>query len=99
MNASENRVEFIVYCHEIISGSDLGLHFAATLEAAQSDVRIYRDAFRTIDPAGEPLGVLAIHEMVLRMPDVATMIDLLNSPESILKSCLTSRKRVAVTVD
>ncbi|MBP2489006.1 hypothetical protein JOH50_004733 [Rhizobium leguminosarum] len=99
MNGSQNRDEFIVYCHEIISGSDVGLHFAATLEAAHSNARIYRDAFRTLDPTGEPLGVLAVYEMVLRMPDVATMIDLLNSPDSLLKSCLTSRKRVAVTVD
>jgi hypothetical protein len=98
MKGGRNGDEFIVYCHEIISGSDVGLHFAATFDAAQADVRIYRDALRTIDPTGEPLGVLAIYEMVLRMPDVATMIDLLNSPESLLRSCLTSRRRVAMTV-
>ena len=99
MNGSRNRDEFIVYCHEIIPGSDVGLHFAATLEAAQSGARTYRDAFRAIDPTGDPLGILAVCEMILRMPDIATMIDLLNSPESLLRMCLKSRKRVAVTVD
>jgi hypothetical protein len=70
-------VEFTVYCHETISGSDVGLHFVSTLESAKADVGIYRDAFRSIDPTGETLGSLAIYEMVLQMPDIAAMIDLL----------------------
>ncbi|TAZ56696.1 hypothetical protein [Rhizobium ruizarguesonis] len=92
-------MEFTVYCHEIMSGSDVGLYFAATLEQSKAEVEEYRAALRQIDPTGEPLGTLCIYEMVLRMPDVATMIDLLNSPESLLKTCLMSRKLVGFTVD
>ncbi|MGO7299590.1 hypothetical protein ACCS72_24490 [Rhizobium ruizarguesonis] len=90
-------MEFTVYCHEIISGSDVGLHFAATIEQSKASVGIYRDAFRTMDPTGETLGPLAIFEMVLRMPDVGTMIDILNSPDSLLRTCLVSKKLVAIT--
>lgn len=90
-------MEFTVYCHEIISGSDIGLHFAATIEQSKASVGIYRDAFQTMDPTGELLGTLSIFEMVLRMPDVATMIDILNSPESLLRTCLVSRKLVTFT--
>lgn len=92
-------MEFTVYCHEIISGSDVGLHFAATLEQSKAEVAECRAALRQIDPTGEPLATLCIYEMVLRMPDVATMIDLLNSPESLLNTCLMSRKLVVFTVD
>nr|WP_041935454.1 hypothetical protein [Rhizobium leguminosarum] len=92
-------MEFTVYCHEIISASDVGLHFAATLAKSKAEVGEYRKALRTINPTGEPLGTLAIYEMVLRMPDVATMVDLLNSPESLLRTCLMSRKLVALTAD
>jgi hypothetical protein len=75
------------------------MHFAGTLEQSKAEVAEYRAALRQMDPTGEPLGTLCIYEMVLRMPDVATMIDLLNSPESLLKICLMSRKLVALTVD
>ncbi len=27
-------MEFTIYCHEIMSGSDVGMHFSATLEEA-----------------------------------------------------------------
>lgn len=97
MNGGEIRLEFTVYCHEIISGSDVGLHFSATLDSALADLSIYREAFSKLDSTGELLGSLAVYEMVLRMPDVATMVDLLNSPESLLRACLTSRKHVAVS--
>lgn len=92
-------MEFIVYCHEIIAGSNVGMHFAGTLEQSKAEVAEYRAALRQIDPTGEPLGTLCIYEMVLRMPDVATMIDLLNSPESLLEICLMSRKLAALTID
>ncbi|MGO8172510.1 hypothetical protein ACC764_18605 [Rhizobium ruizarguesonis] len=92
-------MEFIVYCHEIIAGSDVGMHFARTLAQSKAEVGEYRAALRQIDPTGEPLGTLGIYEMVLRTPDVATMIDLLNSPESLLNTCLVSRKLVAFAVD
>ncbi|MBB2780296.1 UNVERIFIED_ORG: hypothetical protein GGE55_001678 [Rhizobium esperanzae] len=92
-------MEFIVYSHEIIAGSDVGMHFSGTLAQSKAEVAEYRAALRLIDPTGEPLGTLRVYEMVLRMPDVATMIDLLNSPESLLKTCLISRKFVAFTVD
>jgi len=90
-------VEFTVYGHEIIAGSDVGMHFAGTLQRSEAAVGEYRAALRQIDPTGEPLGTLRIYELVLRMPDAATMIDLLNSPESILRTCLVSRKLVAFT--
>lgn len=92
-------MEFTVYCHEIMSGSDVGAHFSATLEEAKAGVSDFRMALQQIDPMGEPLGNLRIYEIVLRLPDVATMVDLLNSPESLLKSCQVSKKLVAVTVD
>jgi len=92
-------VEFTVYCHEITSGSDVGLHFAATLDDAKTDLALYRDAFRTIDPTGELLGTLAIYEMVLCLPNFAMMIDLLNSPEALLRTCLKSRKLIAFTAE
>lgn len=92
-------MEFTVYCHEIISGSNVGMHFSATLEQATMEVREYREAFRQIDPTGEPLGTLGIYELVLQMPNVATMIDILNYPESLLTTCQISRTLVAFTVD
>jgi hypothetical protein len=92
-------VEFTVYCHEIISGSDMAMHFSATLEQSKAEVGEYREALRQIDPTGEPLGTLNIYELVLQIPDVAMMIDVLNSPESLLMTCLISRKPVAFTVD
>lgn len=96
---SEHRMKFTVYGHEIMSGSDVGLHFAATLEDTKVRVAEYRTALRQIDPTGELLGTLRIYEMALRMPDVATMVDLLNSPESLLKTCLISKKLVGLTID
>ncbi|MDM9644880.1 hypothetical protein [Rhizobium sp. S163] len=87
-------MEFTVYGHEIISGSDIGMHFSATLEEARIAVAGYREAMTQIDPTGESLGRLGIHELVVRTPDVETMIVLLNSPYSLLSSCLTSRRLV-----
>ncbi|TAY23204.1 hypothetical protein ELH92_19060 [Rhizobium ruizarguesonis] len=92
-------MEFTVYCHEIISGSDVGMHFSATLEQSKAEVGEYREALRQMDPTGEPLGALGIHEFVLRMPDVAMIIEILNSPESLLQCCQIRRQRVAFTVD
>ncbi|NKL46507.1 hypothetical protein GFL57_37185 [Rhizobium leguminosarum bv. viciae] len=92
-------MEFTVYCHEIISGSDVGMHFSATLEQSKAEVREYREALRQLDPTGEPLGAFGIYEFILRMPDVAMIIEILNSPESLLESCLIRRRRVAFTVD
>jgi hypothetical protein len=93
------HVEFTVYCHEIISGSDVGMHFSATLKQSQAEAGEYREALRQMDPTGEPLGTLAIYELVLQMPDVATIIDVLNCPETLLRTCLISRKLVALTAD
>ncbi len=87
-------MEFTVYGHEVISGSNIGMHFFATLALSEAAASDYREAFRLMDPAGEPLGRLGIYEFVLRMPEITTMIDLLNSPESLLRTCLISRKRV-----
>lgn len=53
-------MEFTVYCHEIMSGSDVGLHFAATLKRSKAEVGEYRAALRQIDPTGEPLGTMYI---------------------------------------
>jgi hypothetical protein len=75
------------------------MHFSATLEQSKAEAGEYREALRQIDPTGEPLGTLGIYELVLQMPDVATMIDVLNSPESLLTTCQISRKLVAFTVD
>jgi hypothetical protein len=90
---------FTVYCHEIISGSDVGLHFSASLDQSVAAAEDYRSAYRIFDPAGPPIGPLAIYEMVLRMPDAATMIDVLNSPDSLFLICLKSRWVVAQSVD
>ncbi|MDX0563777.1 hypothetical protein GOD83_06800 [Sinorhizobium medicae] len=92
-------MKFTVYCHEIISGSDVGLYFSASLEQSIAAAENYRSAYRIFDPAGPPLGTLAIYEMVLRMPGAAAMIDVLNSPESLLPICLKSRRLVAESVD
>ncbi|MGO6926107.1 hypothetical protein ACCS55_15830 [Rhizobium ruizarguesonis] len=93
------RVEVIIYCHEIVSGSDLGMHFSGTLKEAKAAATEYREAFRRFDPDGGSTGALGIYEMVLRMPDVGTMIDLLNSPESIFRTCLQGGKCVAAAID
>jgi hypothetical protein len=90
---------FTVYGHEIISGSDVGMHFSATLEQARAEVAAYREAMTRIDPTGEPLGPLGIHELVLRLPDVETMIVLLNSPYPLLASCLTGRRLVEIAAN
>ncbi|TBG66117.1 hypothetical protein ELG72_24990 [Rhizobium leguminosarum] len=92
-------MKITVYCHEIITGSDVGMHFSATLAQSKAELGEYREALRQIDPTGEPLGTLGIYELVLQIPDVATMIDVLNSPESLLTTCQISRKLVAFTVD
>lgn len=91
-------MDFTVYCHEIISGSDVGMHFSASLDLAVSAAEDYRKAIRLLDPGGSALGTLAIYEMVLQMPDVEAMISLLNSPESLLLTCLKSRRLVANSV-
>ncbi len=91
-------MEFTVYGHEIISGSDIGMHFSATLDEARVAVAEYREAMTLIDPTGEPLGRLGIHELVLRLPDVEMMIDLLNAPFSLLASCLISRRVVTLSI-
>ncbi|TAX29815.1 hypothetical protein [Rhizobium leguminosarum] len=92
-------MEFIVYCHQITSGSDVGMHFSATLQESKARVAEYRAALRQIDPTSEPLGALGIYAMALRMPDVATIIDILNSPESLLATCLVRKKLVTLIVD
>ncbi|TAZ56709.1 hypothetical protein ELH71_09985 [Rhizobium ruizarguesonis] len=75
------------------------MHFSATFKEAKANARVYREALRQIDPTGEPLGTLGIYEMVLRMPDVATMIELLNSPESLLKRCVIRINLMAFTAE
>ncbi|MDR9808888.1 hypothetical protein [Rhizobium hidalgonense] len=85
-------MQFIVYGHEIMSGSDIGMHFSLSLAQSQSEAASYREAIRRLDPTAAPLGTLAIHEIILELPDVPMMIDLLNSPESLLRICLKSRK-------
>jgi hypothetical protein len=75
------------------------MHFSATFKEAKANARVYREALRHIDPTGEPLGTLGIYEMVLRMPDVATMIELLNSPESLLKRCVIRINLMAFTAE
>ncbi|WP_064683261.1 hypothetical protein [Rhizobium bangladeshense] len=92
-------MEIKVYCHEIVSGSDVGMHFSASLELSVAAAGEYRRAFRVLDPGGSPLGSLAIYEMVLQLPDFATMIDLLNSPQSLLYTCLKNRRIVAFSQD
>ena len=87
-------MEFIVYGYETISGSDVGMRFTASFEQAKTEAAIYRAAFRQLDPTGEMLGAPAIHRMVLQMPDVPTIIDLLNSPECLVSICLKSRSVV-----
>jgi len=88
-------LDFIVYCHEIMAGSEVGLHFAPTLEQSKSDLEAYKAAFLGMNPEGEPLGHLAIYEIVLRIPDIGLMIDILNSPPSVFAMCLKSKRLVA----
>jgi hypothetical protein len=92
-------MEFTVYGHELVSGSDVGMHFSASLQQSEADADEYRNALRLIDPTGEPLGTLGIYEITLRMPDVATFIYVLNSPGSLCKTCVVRRKLVVITVD
>lgn len=87
-------MEFTVYGYEIISGSDIGMHFLATFEEARIAVAEYREAMTLIDSTAEPIGLLGIHELVLRLPDVEMMVALLNEPSSLLASCLISRRVV-----
>jgi len=85
---------FTVYGHEIISGSDIGMHFSATFDEARIAVAEYREAMILIDPTAEPTGRLSVHELVLRLPDVEMMVDLLNWPSSLFASCLISSRVV-----
>ncbi len=82
-----------VYGHELIPGSDVGMHFSATLALATAAAEEYVKAFRLMDPFGEPLGPLGIYEFVLTTPDITTLIDVLNSPPSVFPRCL-SRKNL-----
>ncbi|MGR9143942.1 hypothetical protein ACU8MP_16470 [Rhizobium leguminosarum] len=92
-------MEFTVYCHEISPGSDANLFFTATLEQVQTEVAEYRAELFQIDPDREPIATLGIYEIVLKTPDAAMMIELLNCPEEIYKTCLVSKKLVGLSVD
>jgi len=39
---------------------------------------------------------LAVYEVVFRMPDVATIVGVLNEPERLLEKCLVSKRLIAV---
>ncbi|MBB3947027.1 hypothetical protein GGQ73_002991 [Rhizobium skierniewicense] len=92
-------MEFTVYGHEIGCGPDVGMHFCMTLENTKVAVREYREALWSLNPGGEPLGTLGVYEITARLPNITTMIDLLNSPDSIFMSCLISKKLVAADID
>lgn len=82
-----------VYAHEVISGSDIGMHFFMTLTLATAAAAEYHEAFRMMDPLSEPLGKLSIYEFILTTPEITTLIYILNSPQSVFSMCL-SRERI-----
>lgn len=87
-----------VYAHEVISGSDVGLHFSTTLAMATAAAAEYREALRLMDPLGEPLGPLGIYEFKLTKPEINELIAILNSPQAVFPICL-ARKRIVGSVE
>lgn len=84
-----------IYAHEVIPGSDMGLHFSATFALAKAAAAQYHEAFRLM--GAEPLGRLRIYEFKLTKPGFSELIEILNSPEAVFPLCL-SRKRVVGSV-
>jgi len=91
-------MEFIVYGHEIISGSDVGMHYDTSLERSKMQAAAYREALRQLNPSSAPM-TLAIYELIMQLPDVPTMIILLNSPQAIFSTCLVSRRVVTLSIE
>lgn len=71
--------------------------FTATLQEAQAEAVEYRAELVRIDPDRDPIGTLGIYEIVLRLPYAKSMVDLLNSPESLFESCLVGKRLVALS--
>jgi hypothetical protein len=92
-------MEFIVYGHEIISGSNVGMHYDTSLERSKMQAAAYREALRQLNPSSAPMRTLAIYELIMQLPDVPTMIILLNSPQAIFSTCLVSRRVVALSIE
>ena len=87
-------MEVTLYCHQLVPGSDDDMWFMETLEECQAEALESRERIMREDPAAD--GGLAVYEVVFRMPDVATIVGVLNEPESLLKKCLVSKKLIAV---
>jgi hypothetical protein len=85
-----------IYAHEVIPGSDVGLHFSATFALATAAAEQYHEAFRLM--GAEPLGRLGIYEFTLTTPGISELIEILNSPEAVFSICL-ARKRIVGSVE
>ncbi|WP_416409019.1 hypothetical protein [Agrobacterium rosae] len=85
-----------VYAHEVIPGSDVGMHFSATFALATTAAAQYHEAFRLM--GGEPLGRLDIYEFILTKPEISELIAILNSPQAVFPVCL-ARKRFVGSVE
>ncbi len=81
-----------IYAHEVIPGSDVGLHFSATFALATAAAAQYHEAFRLM--GAEPLGRLGIYEFKLTKPGTSQLIEILNSPEAVFTICLAKKRMV-----
>lgn len=95
-------MEFTLFAYQISPGSDENLHFAATLEDCQQAAfeqrqELMEDQVR--DDVIEQLGAMAVYRVVMRLPDQATLIRLLNDEADLFDACLVEKKLVAVVAD
>jgi hypothetical protein len=93
---------FTFFGYQIMPGSDDNMYFAPTLEDCQAAAIEQRKELmddQVRDGVIEQLGAMAVYQVVLRSPDQAMFLKVLNKEADLFDACLVGKKLVGLIAE
>lgn len=95
-------MEYTLFAYQTSSDEDQLLHFTRSLEDCRDAAKAHQQDLRGNDDYRDHIGVKAIYECRMQMPDIEIMIDVLNSiadGQAFFRACVVERHLVELVVE
>ena len=89
----------ILYAFEIVPGKNDLLQFAETLEDARTGALEQRAEIRLDEPDFGNLAPMAIYRVEVQLPDIGTLVKVMNDEIDLCEACVVDRRLVGFVVD